>query len=109
MNVAEQLEPSFLFYTSLENSVALLCISSLLMMVYAPYWRWICLASTSSGGRVPSTRKSLIGCAQDGALTTTMTIACCGATASSSSVSCAYFISESVPELTITGPGLQSA
>src|SRR3954469_25947457 len=45
------------------------------MMVYAPDRRLICLDITSSSGRIPSTRKSLIGCAQDGALTT-ITTAC---------------------------------
>src|SRR3954471_2065022 len=58
--------------------VALLRTSSLLIMVYAQDRRLICLDITSSSGRTPSTRKSLIGCAQDGALTTTITTACCG-------------------------------
>src|SRR3954465_1552964 len=48
------------------------------MMVYAPDRRLICLDVTSSSGRIPSTRKYLMGCAQDGALTTTITAACWG-------------------------------
>src|SRR3954468_16225936 len=47
-------------------------------MVYAQDRRLIFLDITSSSGRIPSTRKSLIGCAQDGALTTTITTACWG-------------------------------
>src|SRR3954469_25167994 len=57
-----------------KTPVALLRTSSLLMIVYAQDRRLICLDSTSSFGRTPSTRKSLIGCAHDGALTTTITL-----------------------------------
>src|SRR3954462_9343490 len=62
--------------------VALLHTSSLLMMVYAPDRRLICLDITSSSGRIPSTRKSLNGCAHDGALTTAITTACRGCASS---------------------------
>src|SRR3954465_2070688 len=95
MNISEQLQPSVLFYTSLKDAVALLRTSSLLIIVYAQDRRLICLDSASSSRRTPSTRKSLIGCAHDGALTTTMTIACCGATTSCIWPSCTSVISAS--------------
>src|SRR4051812_42912491 len=65
------------------------------MMVYAPDLRLIRQASSSSGGRISSTRKFLIDYAHDGPLTTTMTVACWGTTASSISASGASCISVS--------------
>src|SRR4051812_25978051 len=81
------------------------------MMVYAPDRCWICRAWTSSGGNVPSTRKSLNGCTQDVAVTTTKTAANTGAGASVSlkpdpDASC---ITMSVLVLTTVAPGSQSA
>src|ERR1041385_540667 len=96
--------------------VALQCTSSLLMIVYAPDRRWICRASTSSSGSMPSTRKSLNGSAHDGAATITITVtvsgSSCASTATGSSEGeepTASGMVSSVPELTIAAPGLQSA
>src|SRR3954466_12561847 len=85
-------------------------MSSLLMIVYVPDRRWICRASTSSRGNIPSTRKSLNGCAQDGVVTTVMTIVVAGACPIDppTSSSTASAMMTSVPKLTTVAPGLQS-
>src|SRR4051812_14087988 len=80
------------------------------MMVYAQDRRCICRASTSSRGRVPSTRKSRKGCAHDGATTTVRTAATTGADADDVSglgpdATCGVV---SVLELVTTAPRLQS-
>src|SRR4051812_2495004 len=87
--------------------VVLRWINSLLMMVYAPDRREIFLASTSFCGRTPSTKKSLIGCTQEGVVTTTKTDAITGActAASSDSDPDASAIGASVLELTTAALG----
>src|ERR1041385_7634476 len=86
------------------------------IIVYAPDQRWICRASTSSCGSVPSTKKFLNGSAHDGAATITITATAsgsgCSASATGSSEeekpisSC---MTPSVHERTTTTPGSQSA
>src|SRR4051812_5695180 len=80
-------------------------------MVYAPNRYCISRASTSYGGRTPSTKKSLNGGAQDGAVTTTRKVVATGACAIGSLYLDldAYCIIVSIPELTTAAPGPQSA
>src|SRR4051812_17151566 len=86
------------------------------MIVYAPDRRWICRASTSSSGNMPSTTKSLNGSAHDGAATITIKVTAygfgCATSATGSSEKeepIAPGMVSSVPELTTTTPGSQSA
>src|ERR1041384_5548052 len=114
MDVSEQLKPSVFFYTSLKDAGCTFPTSSLLIIVYAQDRRLICLDSASDSGRIPSTRKSLIGCAHAGALTTTISAACWGAaaswiSASWTSTSWTSAISISVSELPTAAPGPHSA
>src|SRR4051812_14693385 len=85
-------------------------------MVYALDRHGICRASTSSAGKMPSTKKSRKGSAQEGAVTITITTiasgSCCSASTTGSSEEVepiASCMDTSVPELTTTSPGVHSA
>src|ERR1041385_293099 len=86
------------------------------IIVYAPDQRWICRASTSSCGSVPSTKKFLNGSAHDGAATITITATASGSGCVTSATGgseeeepIASCMIPSVPVLTAAAPGLQSA
>src|SRR4051812_46352796 len=99
MNISEDFKPLVLLHTPLENSGC----TSVNQLIF------------DDGVCARSALNSLtfiflwIGFAHTGALTTAMTIACWGTTASSTSASCASFISTSISEPPTAAPGMQLA